>query len=95
MGETYRESHIERSVCDYAAGFGWLVYKLSGGVPRGRPDRMLMRRGKAVFIEFKAPGEDPTSQQLLRHKELRDRGFEVYVIDDLAKGFRLVDAISA
>ena len=33
------------------------------------------------FVELKAPGEKPTAQQLRRHKELHDLGFEVAVLD--------------
>lgn len=44
-----------------------------------------------MLIEFKAPGEEPTIQQLKRHAELRDAfGFEVYWCDDYDEPRRIL-----
>ena len=34
-----------------------------------------------AFAEMKAPGQKPRPLQGLRHEQLRDLGFRVYVID--------------
>lgn len=49
----------------------------------GVPDRLiLIAFGKIGFVEVKAPNEKPRKIQLKRHKELRDLGFKIYVLDD-------------
>lgn len=49
---------------------------------RNDPDRLvLMRGGKAFFVELKRPGETPRPSQLRRHAKLRRMGFEVMVLD--------------
>ena len=58
-----RESTIEKAVCAYAKSQGCLVMKLAGPNQKGQPDRMFIRNGKVLFIEFKAPGKLPTKLQ--------------------------------
>jgi len=45
---------------------------------------MLSTEGRAVFIEFKAPGKKPTPLQAAWHSRLRGLGFEVHVIDTVS-----------
>ena len=48
----------------------------------GMPDRLiLMPGGRLSFVELKAPGQKPRPLQLHRHDQLRDLGFEVFVLD--------------
>lgn len=52
----------------------------------GVPDRIiLLPGGKIAFVELKAPGQKPRPIQLIRHQELRDLGFQVFVIDSIDK----------
>jgi hypothetical protein len=47
----------------------------------GDPDRIaLLPNGRIIFIELKRPGEVPTPIQVFRHREIRELGFEVWVI---------------
>ena len=46
--------------------------------------------GHTFFIEFKAPGEKPTTLQTQRHEELRALGFRVYVVADVNSGKKIV-----
>jgi hypothetical protein len=39
--------------------------------------------GETSFVEVKRKGEKPTPLQLIRHEELRSRGFRVIVADSL------------
>lgn len=86
------EAKIERTICDEAEAAGWKAWKLTFPAVNGAPDRIFGRERRAVLIEFKAPGEEPTRQQLKRHKELRDYfGFEVYWCDSMADARRILN----
>lgn len=78
-----REVAIEKPSCEFAVRRGWMVVKLMLCNIDSMPDRLLMRKGRVIFIEFKAPGEDPTPKQAKRHREIRAQGIEVFVIDNL------------
>ena len=61
---------------------GGLCEKWNSGTS-GWPDRIvLLPDGKFGFVEVKAPGEEPRPLQLHRHKQLRQLGYKVYVLDD-------------
>jgi hypothetical protein len=85
------ESVIESAVCDHATLSGWLVRKLSWIGRRGAPDRMFMKRGRCIFIEFKATGETPDPIQVREIARMRAAGMEVHVIDDIGAGCALLD----
>lgn len=86
-----RESTIEKKVCDYAKTLDWDTYKFVSPGRRAAPDRILVRSGFAFFIEFKTTGEKPTKHQLWFHQKLRNKGFEVHVVDDVDYGKRLMN----
>jgi len=86
-----RESVIEKKVCDYAKTLNWDHYKFVTPGRRAAPDRILVRSGFAFFIEFKASGEKATEHQIWFHQKLRNKGFNVFVIDDVEKGKRLLN----
>ena len=77
------EKSIEREGCDYAFRRGWREYKVTSPSSRGFPDRFYARHGVVILVEWKAPGEEATTQQAKRHRELREAGVTVYVIDNL------------
>lgn len=55
-------------------------YKMNGMGKRSWPDRMfLIPGGRPFFIEFKAPGEEPTVLQANTIKELIEDGYDVEV----------------
>ena len=87
------ESTIERSVCKYAKSNGCIVMKLSGPNQKGQPDRMFLRNGKVLFIEFKAPGKLPTKLQEKWIADLRWQGFQAWACDDITDGKWLIDNI--
>lgn len=59
---------------------GWSI-KLLSTLIRGLPDRLVLYKGKAYFVEVKSEGEEPTIIQRLVHKKLAGLGFTVWVID--------------
>ena len=83
------EKDVERVGCLYAQVRGWFEAKMTSPSKRGFPDRIYIRAGRHVFVEWKRPGEKPTRQQLLRHRELRAFGAEVHVIDNLQDAYAL------
>jgi hypothetical protein len=85
------ESVIEGAVCDYATVRGWLVRKLGWIGRRGAPDRLFMKGGRAIFVEFKATGEKPDPIQVREIARMRSAGMEVHVIDDIEAGNALFD----
>ncbi len=57
-------------------------FKKLGMVP-GIPDLCILFESKAIFIEVKKPGEQPTSKQELIHFAIRKTGHTVYVAADI------------
>lgn len=57
------EKKLERRCCDLAKTHGWWTRKFSSPSNRGVPDRLFIKNGAVVFIEFKAPGNVPTKLQ--------------------------------
>lgn len=89
------ESVTEKKVCRYAKSQGWLVYKFQSPSNRGVPDRMFMRHGVLIFIEFKSPGKRPTNQQHATHERIRDHGFPVFIVDEPQQGIDLLAGLSS
>lgn len=77
------EREIERPANDFARKRGWVHVKIMRASLRGWPDDYYVRAGVRFWIEFKAPGEEPSPQQAKRHRELREQGDTVHVIDSL------------
>lgn len=84
------ESHIEKTVCKWAKDRGISNLKLNGPNDRGKADRMFMKEGKAVFIEFKAPGKKPTALQLKFLAERNDDGFAAGWSDSIPSGIAIL-----
>ena len=84
------ESAIEKAVAQHAKAKGVISRKLDGMGHRSWPDRMFLRHGRVIFIEFKRKGEVPTPLQQLCHKQLTAAGFQVYIVDDIRWGKAIV-----
>ena len=83
------ERDIERLVCAFAKRNGWLCFKWTSPNYRGVPDRMFIRDGVVIFVEFKAPGKKPTKKQRHVMGLLEDEFMLVYVIDNVDAGKEL------
>ena len=79
------ETEIEAPASDFAETRGWMQCKIMKLSKRAWPDRLFIRRGRVIFIEFKRPGEEPTQQQLYRHNQIRAHGVEVFWTDNLER----------
>lgn len=59
-----------------------ILYFHNSHFDRTVPDRIvLLPGGRLIFVECKAPGEQPRADQLREHKRLRALGFTVVVLD--------------
>ncbi len=81
-----KESHVERTVNSYARDRGWLAFKWVSPAQRGVPDMIYFKDGVCQMIEFKAPGAKPSQYQHAIHRRLKEHGFHVYVVDNIAQG---------
>lgn len=93
------EKDIERAVGQKITlwareqGIPLLYLKLSAQGERGWPDRtILWGDAKALFIEFKRPGEEPRKLQKYIHEAIRNLGFEVQVHDDIERAVAAIQA---
>lgn len=85
------EKDIEKKVCDHAKALGCLVYKFTSPAKRSVPDRLFVMPGGIVFfIEFKRRGEKPTPAQALEISKLKEKGAQVFIIDNVDTGRCLI-----
>ena len=86
------ESAIEEMCCDDARDAGWLVKKISFPGSRGALDRMFIKDGRVVFIEFTRPGKlkNTSTGQNDTIKELTAAGAECYVVDTPLAVYRIL-----
>lgn len=91
-----REKTIEQKFREAVKAAGGLAVKFASPGFDGVPDRLaLLPDGKMAFVEVKAPGEKPRPLQLVRHRQLRQLGFKVYVLDDESQIGGMIDEIRA
>jgi hypothetical protein len=77
------ESKLKEVIKKKLTAQGWWVVGLIQTTENGIPDKMCLRQGRVVFLEFKRPGRwkaDPL--QKFRIEQLQKRGFEAYVVND-------------
>jgi hypothetical protein len=77
------EKSIEAAGCNYAKSRGWCEFKTASPGRPGFPDRTYVRRGVVLFVEWKRPGGVLSKLQIVVHRELREHGANVHVIDNL------------
>lgn len=76
------ESVIQSKIIKRYENAGYIVVKIGLCNKGGFPDLMLLKDGKASFVEVKRPGQKPRPLQEYRLKELRDAGFEAIVLTE-------------
>lgn len=78
-----RESKTERKSREWAASQEWLTRKFKSVNNRSVPDRVFIKDGRVVFIEFKQAEKDPTDPQQREIARFRAAGAEVHVARSL------------
>jgi len=73
------EKDIERKSAQWAKRNDWLTYKFTSPAQRGVPDRVFIKGGRVVFIEYKTAKGRTTKLQDLVIAAMRAHGAEVYV----------------
>lgn len=82
MGNRPLESEIQHKIIKRYEADGYIVVKITLCSKPGFPDLMLLKDGKASFVEVKRPGEKPRPLQVHRLKELRRAGFDAIVLTE-------------
>ncbi|MEW6956254.1 VRR-NUC domain-containing protein [Trueperella pyogenes] len=91
MNEKTIEAQLKKAV----EASGGLCWKLVCPGTSGVPDRICLMRNWAVFVELKAPGQKPRPIQQHRMNQLRDQGFQTFVVDSVDGIREVLDALSA
>jgi len=86
------EAKVRNPVVKWARQQGWMHVRMAfrPGVAAGIPDDFFMLPGgRAVFIEFKAPGKTPTPLQYSKLRKANELGFHADWFDnaDTARAF--------
>jgi hypothetical protein len=82
---TKERAGVEKPAIDFAHKRGWFHTKVGALTRNAQPDDLFVRAGRYLWLEFKAPGSEPTPQQLKRHAEMRAKGMDVRWTDSLTK----------
>jgi len=59
---------------------------------RGMPDRLFLRKGRIMFIEFKAPGGKLSARQQYMVRQLNEQRFVVAVCSSAEVARSMIDA---
>lgn len=87
------ELGVEMPVVRRAEAAGWFVRKLAWVGRVGAPDRVFIKGGRVVFIEFKDKGKVPRKSQELEHDRLRAAGAEIYYCDSAIDALRILGLV--
>ena len=97
-----RESQIEKYLVEQVKAKGGMCRKVKFINHNGAPDRVLFFPSYVsadskiaihhapIWVELKAPGKKPTTQQLREHERMRGMGQQVEVIDSFEGVDRLL-----
>ena len=83
------EADLEKAAVRWARARGWHSRKYRTAGRRAEPDRIFIRSGHVLFVEFKRVGNVPTAQQWLAIDDLRAAGADVVWLDSI-EDFRAV-----
>ena len=89
------EQAIENKLKKAVEASGGLCWKLVCPGTTGVPDRICLMRGRIVFVELKASGKQPHPIQTHRINQLRNQGFQTFVVDSVQGVREVLDALQA
>lgn len=76
------EKEVEKYLVRKVGALGGIAFKFVSPGKDGVPDRLVCHRGKAFFVELKAPKEKPRILQRLMAERIRQTGMKVYCISE-------------
>lgn len=79
------ESTLEKRFVARCHERGLLTFKFNSASRRGVPDRIILGKGKTMFLEFKKKGEHPTKLQQFYLQLIRDEGMVAEWVDTYEK----------
>lgn len=85
------EKSIERRLTNKVKRVNGLCLKLTGY--KGIPDRMVLVKGKVVFVELKDEGKKLRPEQKLWQDRLKGMGFECLMLDSKEKVDEFLDGL--
>lgn len=78
-----RENKVEKRICEIAAYYGWMNFKITSPAFDGMPDRGFVKFGETfTVVECKQLGKKPTKLQKVRAKQLAEQGVRVFWLDN-------------
>ena len=84
------EATIEDTIVAQAEAAGWFVRKLQYPGRRNAPDRMFIKDGRVVFVEFKRAKKHATTAQATEGRRILDHGGEWHSVNSLALARRIL-----
>lgn len=93
LDKSLLESDNTSAAHKFATRRGWFTFKVESPTFNGLPDRCYIRHGRVVWIEWKRPGRGKSGLspiQVVRIREMRAHGAEVYVLDSMAEFMELM-----
>ena len=75
------EKYLERKLVNAVKDAGGIAIKLPANLYRGIPDRLVLIKGKGIFIEMKQKGKELRPEQKVWKVRLEKNGFLHFVID--------------
>lgn len=89
----FKESYIEKSCINYAKSKGWLTHKFVSPNNKGVPDRLFIKKGYVLFVEFKSTKGKVTPLQKLVIDTLVKSGARVEIINNIDNFKNLINSI--
>ena len=90
-----KEKHLEKELKKSVESIDGICWKLVCPGTTGVPDRICLKAGRVIFVEVKAPGAKPRPIQNRRMAQLRDQGFQVFVVDSPGDIAEVANALQA
>lgn len=88
---TERENKLEVYFTRRARQAGMMTFKFTSPGHAGVPDRILIADGHILFVELKAPGQNPRRLQIETVRRMRLHGAYCYCISTKEQADRLID----
>ena len=77
------EKQVEQKMVKAVKACGGHCIKWVAPGWNGAPDRIVLLPGARIgFVEVKRPGQKPRAIQAVRHRQLKELGFDVFVLDE-------------